>query len=653
MRARLGRAIAVAMLVLLACRGQVEVDFSGPVAGWPHYGADAGGSKFSPLTQITPGNAAALELAWEFRTGDVADGERVPGRSAFEATPILLDDVLYFCSPFNRVFALDPESGRQRWVYDPQIDREGVWLQTCRGVAAWVDERAPREAACSRRIFSATIDARLIALDAANGQPCADFGHGGAVDLKQGVGDPAPGEYGVTSPPTVIGDVVSVGAMVGDGRRVNGPSGVIRGFDARTGALRWAFDPVPPGTAPLAPAADGSPRYHPGTPNAWSIFAADPQRDLLFVPFGGPSPDFYGGERKGFDYYGSSVVALRGSTGEVVWRFQAVHHDVWDYDVGTPPLLFEVERGAESIPALAQGTKVGHLFLLHRETGAPLWPVEERPVPQDGVPGETLSPTQPFPTFPPPLHPQTFTADDAWGFTPWDRGACRRQIEQLRSDGIFTPPSLGGTIQYPGFAGGMNWGGAGWDPQRKLLVTPVNRTALVSAAVPREQRDAYEQQAKQRSFFLGFHPQRGLPYLAGHSLLLSPLAAPCTPPPWGTLVAIDVGREKIAWEVPLGNTRRRAPWPIWLDWGTPHMGGPLVTASGLTFIAATGDDRFRAFDNATGEVLWEYDLPAGGQASPMTFRLRKDGRQFVVLAAGGSGSLRTTPGDSLLAFALP
>ena len=293
------------------------------------------------------------------------------------------------------------------------------------------------------------------------------------------------------------------------------------------------------------------------------------------------------------------------------------------------------------------------MFLLNRETGAPLWPVEERPVPQDGVEGETLSPTQPFPTFPPPLHPETFTVDDAWGFTPWDRGACREKIAALRSDGVFTPPSLQGTIEYPGFAGGMNWGGVGWDPQRKLLVTPINRTAIAVTAVPRAERDAYEQRLKQGGMFIGFHPQKGLPYLVGHSLLLSPLYAPCTPPPWGSLVGIDLAREKVAWEVPLGNTRRRAPWPIWLDWGTPHMGGPLVTASGLTFIAATGDDRFRAFDTATGEVVWEHDLPAGGQSSPMTFRLRKDGKQFVVLAAGGSGSLRTTPGDSLLAFSLP
>jgi quinoprotein glucose dehydrogenase len=645
--------VGALLWLLLACHSEVEVDFSGPVAGWAHYGGDPGGSKYSPLTQIAPHNVAWLELAWEFHTGDVADGKEVPGKSAFEATPILLDGVLYFCSPFDRVFALDPETGQKLWVYDPEIRREGVWLHNCRGVSAWVDPQAERETTCSRRIFLGTIDARLIALDAKTGRPCRDFGREGTVDLRHGVGDPAPGEYGVTSPPTPIGDVIGVGSLVGDGRRKDGPSGVVRGFDARTGALRWAFDPVPPGTPPLPPAPDGSPRYHPGTPNAWSIFAADPERDLLFVPFGGPSPDFFGGHRNGFDHYGSSVVALRGATGEVVWRFQAIHHDLWDYDVGSPPLLFELEREGQRIPALAQGTKVGHLFLLHRETGEPLFPVEERPVPQDGVAGETLSPTQPFPSFPPPLHPQRFGADDAWGFTPWDRRQCRKQVEALRSEGIFTPPSLQGTIAYPGVAGGMNWGGVGWDPARELLVTPVNRTAIAITAVPREEREAYERRARHNGTYLGMDPQRGLPYLAAHQLLLSPLGAPCTPPPWGTLVAIDLARQEIAWEVPLGNTRRRAPWPIWLDWGTPHMGGPLVTASGLVFIGATGDDRFRAFDSETGEVLWEYDLPAGAQSTPMTYRLRADGRQFVVVAAGGSGSMQTTLGDSLLAFALP
>jgi quinoprotein glucose dehydrogenase len=641
--------VGLALLLAIGACGAPEIETGGPVSGWPVYGGDPGGSKHSPLTQITPENVGDLEVVWEFHTGDIADGERVPGKSAFEATPILLDDSLYFCSPFNRVFSLDARTGEQRWVYDPEIRTEGVWLRNCRGVASWIDSRAASGATCARRIFTATIDARLIALDADTGEPCGDFGTEGSVDLSVGVGDPAPGEYGVTSPPTLIGDVVSVGSLVGDGRRVDGPSGVVRGFDARSGALRWAFDPVPPGTPALPPAADGSPRFHPGTPNAWTIFAADPQRDLLFVPFGGPSPDFYGGHRAGFDHYGSSLVVLRGATGEPVWHFQAIHHDLWDYDVGSPPTLIEIEKEGERVPAVAQGTKAGHLFLLHRETGEPLYPVEERPVPQGGVPGETLSPTQPIPSFPPPLHPHAFTAEDAWGLTPWDRGACRRRIEQLRAEGIFTPPSLRGTLQYPGVAGGMNWGGVAWDPERNLLITPLNRFGIVIQAVPRDEAERFERPPG----FLGFHRQLGAPYLAAQSLLLSPLGAPCTPPPWGSLVAIDLAVERIAWEVPLGSTRGRAPWPIWLDIGTPHMGGPLLTASGLTFIGATGDNTFRAFDSRSGQLLWEHRLPAGAQSTPMSYRLEAGARQLVVLAAGGSGSLATTLGDSLLAFGLP
>jgi quinoprotein glucose dehydrogenase len=633
------------------CERPPAVDLDGPTAGWPTYAGEPGGTKYSPLTQINRSNVAHLEVAWTFHTGDVADDGAGQGHSAFEATPVLLEDALYLCSPFNRVFALDAETGAQRWVYDPGIDRTGVWVQNCRGVATWVDGRAAAGAACAARVFTGTIDGRLIALDARTGRPCQDFGRGGALDLKLGVGDPTPGEYGVTSPPTVIGDVVAVGALVGDGRRHPCPAGVVRGFDARSGALRWAFDPVPPGTPPLPPLPDGSAQFHVGTPNAWSIFAADPARDLLFVPFGGPSPDFYGGHRQGLDHYGSSVVALRGSTGELVWSFQAVHHDVWDYDVASQPTLLDVVRDGRTVPALAQGTKTGHVFVLHRETGEPLWPVEERSVPQDGVPGETLSPTQPFPTFPPPLHPHSLGPDDAWGFTPWDRAACRKKMAGYRSGSIFTPPSLQGTIQYPGVAGGSNWGGVAWDPQRQLLITPINRTAIVITALPRDAAGPLP--LREKDGWLGIMPQENTPYRAGQSLILSPLGAPCSPPPWGTLVAVDVAHERIAWEIPLGSLRRRAPWPLWFEWGVPHMGGPLLTAGGLVFIGATMDDYLRAIDVDSGEVLWRYDLPAGGQASPMTYRLRPDSRQFVVMAAGGSGSFMTRLGDSLIAFALP
>ncbi len=534
-------------------------------------------------------------------------------------------------------------------MYDPGVGLSHPWTRTCRGVAVWVDPQRARGEACRRRVFSGTVDARLVAVDAETGTPCADFGEAGAVDLTAGLGEVRPGEYRVTSPPTPIGDVVVVGSMVADNQRVRAPGGVVRAFDPRSGALRWSWDPVPPGTPPPPPGPDGSQSYHVGTANAWSILSADPQRDLVFVPTGNTSPDFYGGLRHGIDHYSSSVVALRGSTGEVVWHFQTVHHDLWDYDVPAQPTLIEVDRHDATIPAVAQATKMGHVFLLHRDTGTPIYPVEERPVPQASAPGEELSPTQPFPTVPPPLHPPGLTPDDAWGVTPWERAACRERIESLRSDGIFTPPSLEGTVLFPGTAGGTNWGGVAFDPERRLLVLGMNRVPQVITLIPRDQVRELESDSPLETVF----PQVGVPFAVKLEVLVSPLGIPCIRPPWGTLVAVDLDMGDLLWEVPFGTTRGLAPFPFWFNWGTPHMGGPILTASGLVFVGASMDDYLRAFDVETGEELWKAPLPAGGQATPMTYRLSEDGRQFVVIAAGGHGTMGTTPGDALVAFALP
>jgi len=619
----------------------------GPTASWTHYGADAGGTRWSPLTQITPENVEHLAPAWQLQTGDVSTGDAEGrGKTSFQATPIVVDDTLYFCTPLGRVFALDPETGGPKWIADPAVPDTKAWTRACRGVA-WA--RVGADGACAERIFTATMDARLLALDARDGEPCADFGQGGQVDLSRGISGFRPDEYAVTSPPTVIGDVVAVGALVGDGRRVDAPSGAVRGFDVTSGALRWTFDPVPPGTPPLSPARDGSPRLHPGTPNAWSIFSADPARDLLFVPMGNPSPDFYGGMRDGVDYYGSAVVALRGSTGEVVWRFQTVHHDLWDYDVASQPTLLElIGPDGRQVAALAQATKMAHVFLLDRENGVPIHPVEERAVPASDVPGETSAPTQPFPTHPPPLLPEALGPDDAWGIVPWERSACRERIEALRTGGIFTPPSLPGTLQFPGVAGGSNWGGLAVDRERGLLILNLNRMPTVQRVVPRGEEDALP---VRRPYDVVF-PQRGTPFAQLQSTLTSPLGVPCTAPPWGTLVAVDLASGAKRWEVPFGSTRDVAPFPFWFDWGLPSMGGPIVTASGLVFIGASMDDFLRAYDVRSGEELWRARLPAGGQATPLTYR-RPGGRQFVVIAAGGHGTLGTTLGDSLVAYALP
>jgi quinoprotein glucose dehydrogenase len=640
----------------LACSRSVSIPSGGPVAEWPAWGGSLGGERHSPLTQIGPENVQALRVAWVHHNGDI---ERRHGiahlTSSFQATPIVVEGTLYFCTPFDRIVALDPETGKEHWSFDPKVDRHGLYLVNCRGVSAWRDAKAPRDATCALRIYVGTLDARLIAVDGATGLPCRDFGQGGVVNLREGIGDARPGEYGVTSAPLVMGDRVITGAMVLDDRRVDAPGGVVRAFDARSGALAWAWDPIPPGQAPApAPSGDGAPRYRRGTTNAWSTLSGDPALGLVYVPTGNTSPDYYGGLRNGLDYYSSSVVALRADTGEVAWHFQTVHHDVWDYDVPAQPTLFEFPGPDGPVPALAQATKMGHLFLLDRRTGAPLFPVEERPVPQEGaVPGETLSPTQPFPTKPPPLQPTTFTKDEAFGFTPWDRRACRDAVASLRSDGIFTPPSLQGSVQYPGMAGGANWGSLTIDPRRGLIVLPLERAATKIRLVPRAE---YEKQFPNGPPLFGYEPQEGTPYALERVPLLSPLGALCNPPPWGTLAAVRFATGEIAWDVPLGTTRDQAPFPVWLVLGTlgvPNSGGAITTASGLTFIAAATDHYLRAFDTESGRELWRGRLPFGGHATPMTYRLRENGRQFVVVAAGGHGMLNEKPGDALVAFALP
>jgi quinoprotein glucose dehydrogenase len=629
-----------------------------PLAGWPVYGGDAGGSRFSPADEITPANVARLEVAWTFHTGDVARVD-VPGwtwKTSFEATPVLDDGTLYFPSPLGRVFALDPETGAQRWVFDTKLAVHVYAETTSRGVALWHDAEAAPGAPCARRVFYAPLDARLFALDAATGAVCPGFGEGGVVDLKAAIGpERFPGEYAVTSPPAVLRDLVIVGSAVGDNQRTDAPRGIVRAFDARSGALRWSFDPIPktaddPRVAGGKDWKEGS-YQRTGGANAWSILSVDPERDLVFVPTGSASPDYYGGERKGDDRHANSVVALRGATGELVWAFQAVHHDLWDYDVPAQPVLVTLHRDGRDVPAVVQATKMGFLFVLDRETGAPLFPVEERAVPKTDVPGEEASPTQPFPTKLPSLVPQTLAAADAFGITPWDRGRCRDAIAKLRNEGLFTPPSLGGTLEFPSVAGGSNWGSVAFDEAHQRLYANTSRVAFFMRLIPRERFDAEKAASTDRN--VEFAPQAGAPFGLARGPLLSPLGIPCTPPPWGALAAVDLAKGEIAWQSTLGTTRDITPVPISIAWGTPNLGGPLATAGGLVFVGAAMDDYLRAFDAATGAELWKGRLPAGGQATPMTFRLGPGSRQYVVIAAGGHGRLGTRLGDSLVAFALP
>ena len=627
-----------------AVRGVVGFVPGSAVAEWPT--ADgSGGNHYSPLADITPETVGHLSVAWRYRTGDVHANQAGFAGTAFEATPIVLDGTLYVATPYSRAIALDAETGEEIWAFDPGLDRSDHdhTLVTTRGLSHWRDPEAHPQAACAARIFLAAFDGRLFALDAAGGFPCAAFGEGGVVDLRNGVAriDGQREHWHQTAPPAVIGDVVVLGSSISDSHLAEAPSGVVRAYDARTGALRWGWEP-------LLEVVGGGTAV--GAANAWATITADSDRDLLFVPTGSPSPDHWGGLRPGDNRYANSLVALRASTGEVVWHYQTVHHDLWDYDLPSPPALITVERNGVQVPAVVQTTKMGYVFVFHRETGEPLFPIEEVPVPRSDVAGELTSPTQPVPVLPKPLAPQGIGPQDAWGLTPFDRAACRRRIEGHRSDGVFAPPSLRGTIAYPGFIGGMEWGGVGYDPERSLLVTNTNRVAMVTTLIPRAEtvRNAFS--AEHGKFSLA--PQTGTPFAVKREALLSPLGIPCSRPPWGMLHAVDLSTGELVWEVPLGRLTDVTRVPTPMRWGSPNLGGPLVTG-GLVFIAATMDRRIRAFDLSSGELLWTARLPASAQSTPLTYRARPGGRQFLVIAAGGHSGMGSSLGDHIVAYALP
>jgi quinoprotein glucose dehydrogenase len=657
MGTRLARALGAAaglVLAAIACDPEPARDVPQPdpnaTAGWPAYGGDAGGSRYSPLAEIHRANVADLEVAWTYRTGDLCNRPGTWERSSFQSTPIVVDGLLVLSTSSSRVIALDPERGEERWVFDPGIRDPDVCGAASRGVSSWLDPERATGAACRRRIFLGNAVGQLIALDARTGRPCLDFGERGFVDLRSGVAQlDDPEELGVTSPPGVLRDLVVVGSAIRDNQRVRAPRGIVRAFDARSGALRWSWDPIPRDSADPAFATwRGDAALDAGAANVWAPVAVDPERDLVFVATSSPSPDYYGGERLGSNLYSDAVVALRGASGAVVWHFQTVHHDLWDYDVPAQPTLATLRRDGAEKSVVVQPTKMGHLFVLHRETGEPVFPIEERRVPPSDVPGEAAWPTQPVPARPRPLHPDRLGPEDAWGLTFWDRGACRERLEGLRSEGIFTPPSRRGTVVFPSNVGGTNWGGAAFDPERGLVIANESRVPMVVTLVPRDEFVPWEVRGVGDS-----GPQLGTPFGMRREALLSPLGIPCNPPPWGVLYAVDLATGDVRWEVPLGSTRGQAPWPFWLTWGTPSLGGPLATAGGLAFIGAATDQYLRAFDVETGEELWKAHLPAGAHATPMTFRLRQDGRQLVVIAAGGHHDLPTARGDYVIAFALP
>lgn len=605
-----------------------------PDTTWPNYGNDPGGTRYSSAHQIDRSNVSQLHLAWTYHTGAIDEKTDLVRKAAFEATPILVENKLFLSTPYNHVIALDPQTGSKLWEYDAQVDlaknRSEV---TSRGVSAWLEPKAKAGQPCRLRIFLGTLDGRLIALDGDTGKLCLDFGSKGIVDLTQGVelAKEWSGGYEVTSAPAISNHLVIVGSSVADNWKVDTERGIVRAYDVRTGNLRWTWNPTPW-------AEKTTPRT--GASNAWSTLSVDPEHDLVFVPTGSAAPDYYGGIRKGDNKWANSVVALRASTGDFVWGFQVVHHDLWDYDVASQPTLFAWKDGT---PSVVINTKMGHVFVLNRLTGAPLLPVEERSVPKSDIPGEDASPTQPFSTI--SLVPEGVSTSDAWGPTPEDLKWCQYKIKSLRSEGMFTPPSLQGSAVFPGNVGGVNWGSAAYDQSRHVMVTNTNRLIASIKLIPRDKYAAETGKDQDNRIFGEFGEQKGAPYGLYRSFLFSPSKAPCNSPPWGTTEAVDLYSGKKLWDVPLGTM---IPGQ---QTGSINLGGPMVTAGGLVFTSAAMDLLLRAFDIETGKELWKYQLPAGGQATPMTYSFK--GKQYVVIAAGGHGKLGTKQGDYVLAFALP
>lgn len=625
---------------------------------WMHYGGDEGGSRFSSLTQINRENVADLKLAWTYRTGAVEANSKLRMFIDFQATPILLPEEagghLIVCDPFTKVIALDPGSGEERWTFEPKFSKVPYAGRfKCRGLAQWRDPDAEADAACATRLFLPLPDLRLLAIDARNGNRCSDFGDDGAVDVKPLIEamEPAEGVIGtqLLSTAVIVSGVVVVTTTSNKFKSASSVNGAIRGFDARNGKLRWTFDPlVRVATDGLEPTPQNV-----GGGNVWTLMSIDSERDLLFLPTASPAPNFWGVHRPGDNRYANSIVALRGSTGEVVWHFQVVHHDIWDRDMSSQPIAVDIRREGETIPAVILLTKSGMAFAFNRETGESLFPIEERPVPTDGIPGEQVSPTQPFTVKPPPLVRQTLSPDDAWGFTFFDRNFCRQRIESLRHGNMYEPPSLKGTIMYPQVGGGSNWGGGAFDPQRNLLITPVSQIPYFIRLIPRDDVDPETAKLPQAGAPMQFPGYiGGTPYALEQGPLMSPFFAPCTAPPWNMLVAVDMAEGEIKWKVPFGALDKLMPVPVPLDWGVPSAGGPIITAGGLIFIGATADSRIRAYDIDTGEELWQDMMPTSAMSSPMTYEA--NGRQYLVIAAGGhSWFYPKGIDDYLLAYALP
>ena len=640
----------LAGIMLLGCSEQktiapsprvaVEDLVEGTATGWPSYGGQPSGTKYSALDQINTGNVEKLAVAWTYNTGEISTGTPQMDATIHQVTPIYANEKLYICTPLNRIVALDPATGKEIWKYDPGKPATGMMYgsHVCRGVSYWeAADPAERARTCGRRIFQAVSNGVLVAVDAESGKPCEEFGAGGRVDMTA-LDNKGEGPLGNTSPPAIFRDTVIVGSAVTDNKYEDSLDGIVRGFDARTGAVKWNWNPIP---------SELSSRT--GAANTWAPISIDTKRGWVFLPTGSASYDTLGTNRLNAIPMANAVVVLDAETGQLVWSYQTVRHDLWDYDLPAQPTLATIEHHGRMVEAVLQPTKTGFLFVLDRQTGQPLFPVRDMPVPASDVPGERASPTQPVPTLPAPVTSQRLSADDAFGVALFDRNECRKKLAALRNDGLFTPPSLKGSILHPSFLGGTNWGGVAYDQESGLAV--LNSSNLVASVtlMPRESFDPTIH-ARPR---VATYEMRGSPYVMLREVQLSSLGVPCNPPPWGQLTAIDMKTGQTRWQIPFGRVDLGGPVDSLPHWGAPNQGGPIITRGGLIFIGASLDSRFRAYDLKTGEELWSHNVPSPATATPMTFRHTPNGKQYVVVAAGGHGGFQTKLSDAIVAFALP
>lgn len=632
---------------------------------WAFYGRTPKGDRFSPLDQVNATNVKDLKVAWTAHTGDtMRPGEDVGGTDAghefnFENTPIKVNNTLYVCTGHSWVVAFDAATGEKKWSFDPKANTDADTYLACRGVAYY---EAPQgtQTDCPRRIIAPVLDARVLALNADTGKPCEDFGEHGFISLAQYLGHVPAGFHFVTSPPLVLKNRVILGGWVSDNQAEGEPSGAVRAFDPLSGKLIWAWDV---GHDPENWTPGPKDQLTRGTPNAWGVYTADPALGMVYLPMGNATPDYFGGHRRPFDEkVSSSTVALDIETGAPKWTFQNTHHDLWDMDVPTGPSLVDLpDPNGGTIPALVQTTKRGEFFVLDRRTGKPITEVQEKKVPTDTVPGDFASPTQPFSTGMPSLTPKNLTEESLWGATPFDQLMCRIEFRKAAYEGQFTPPQLKDTIVYPAFDGVIDWHGASIDPYNKLIIANANYIPFIVSLAEREPAEKkgyvkpWDGQGDEPKVGDGLAPQYGTPYVGKVHPWLNPLGVPCNPPPWGTIAAIDLVTHKLVWEHPLGTTRDTGPFGTHFNAPLPtgifNIGGNMTTKGGLVFIGATADNYLRAIDERTGKVVWQARLPAGGQANPMSYSV--NGKQYVVIAAGGHSGLGTKTGDYVIAYALP